>query len=73
MSRQLEEETCSLPKTQTGSLFLMQVELNVISRKVLERLNVDEFHEMYRDTHELSHIENGYKFYLFSQDSHNHC
>jgi len=52
-----------LSKTQTGSLFLMQVELNVRSRKVLERLNVDEFHEMYRDTRELSHIENVYKFY----------
>ena len=63
MSHQLEKETCWLSKTQTGSLFLMQVELNVINRKVLERLNVDEFHEMYRDTRELSHIENVYKFY----------
>lgn len=41
----------------------MQVELNGISRKVLERLNLDELHEMYRDTRELSHLENVYKFY----------
>lgn len=63
MSHQLEEETCSLSKTQTASLFLMQVELNGMNRKVLERLNVDEFHEMYRDTRELSHIQNAYKLY----------
>jgi hypothetical protein len=41
----------------------MQVKLNVMSRKVLERLNVDEFHELYRDTRELSRTENVYKFY----------
>jgi hypothetical protein len=62
VSYQLEEETFSLFKTQTRSLFLIQVELNVMSKKVLERLNVDEFHEMYRDTRKLSRRENVYKF-----------
>lgn len=61
VSHQVEEETCFLSVTQTGSLFLMQIELNGMSRKVLERLSVDEFHEMYRNTRELSHLENVYK------------
>ena len=49
MSHQFEEKTSSLSKTPTGLLFLVQVELDVMNRKVLERLSVDEFHEMYRD------------------------